>query len=202
MKSQLPPPAPGVVVTAGGGKRARPLPLQIGARVAILGHKHLKCAAHGFVQWIDGAYIMVRPDDAAVVPAAPTAHCLELYPNELKVVAVYSHDTFSPGSVVRIKDFQWGKLRPRTYGIVVGVEASRLLLQPVGSPAAALISVAPPAVDLEWAAATSDEARRRHQAMLNVLAAESELADALASVRAAEKRLAEAISAAGQSGSS
>ena len=71
-----------------------PLPLRAGARVAILQHKHLKCAAHGFVQFINGAYISVRAEDVEPVESDACERTFELYPNELRVVALYQHDQF------------------------------------------------------------------------------------------------------------
>ena len=125
------------------------LSLQVGAKVAILQHKHLKCAAHGFVQFINGAYISVRAEDVEPVESDACEHTFELYPNELQVVANYQHQRFKLGAVVRIKQIEWLNVAPKTHGIVIGVEAERLLIQPVGAHKSAIISLRPEALELE-----------------------------------------------------
>ena len=117
--------------------------LEVGAKVAILGYKHLRCAKTGFVQSIDGAYNYVRPEGPAVSPTDPTAGAFELYPNEIEVLAVYRHDAFTPGTIVRITGLDWGKAKPKSHGIVCGVEESRVIVQPIGARKGAVISVLP-----------------------------------------------------------
>jgi hypothetical protein len=125
------------------------LSLQVGAKVAILQHKHLKCAAHGFVQFINGAYISVRAEDVEPVESDACEHTFELYPNELRVVANYQHQRFKLGAVVRIKQIEWLNVAPKTHGVVIGVEAERILIQPVGAHKSAIISLRPEALELE-----------------------------------------------------
>ncbi len=126
------------VLTAPKEKR-----LEVGAKVQILQHKHLKCASTGHVQSINGAYIYVRPDDSPVSALNPAEGAFELYPNELRVLATYRHKDFIPGTVVRIKNLDWGHTRPKSHGIVCGVEAQRIIVQPVGARKGALISLPP-----------------------------------------------------------
>lgn len=126
-----------------------PLSLQVGAKVAILQHKHLKCAAHGFVQFINGAYISVRPENIEPVESDACERTFELYPNEIKILATYQHEHFKPGTVVRIKELNWLNVRPKTHGIVIGVEAERILLQPVGAHKGAIISLRPEVLQVE-----------------------------------------------------
>ncbi|CAN5579680.1 hypothetical protein BH11CYA1_BH11CYA1_48990 [soil metagenome] len=134
-----------VAAPSGGNPRA----LKVGAKVAILQHKHLKCAAHGFVQFINGAYISVRAEDIEVVESDACERTFELYPNELRVVATYQHEQFKPGTVVRIKELSWLNVSPKTHGIVTGVEAERILVQPVGAHKGAIISLRPEALQVE-----------------------------------------------------
>lgn len=124
------------------------LSLQVGAKVAILQHKHLKCAAHGFVQFINGAYISVRAEDVEPVESDACEHTFELYPNELRVVANYQHQRFKLGAVVRIKQIDWLNVTPKTHGVVIGVEAERILIEPVGAHKSAIISLRPEALEL------------------------------------------------------
>ena len=126
-----------------------PLPLQVGAKVAILQHKQLKCAAHGFVQFINGAYISVRCEDIDPVESDACERTFELYPNELRVVALYQHEQFKPGAVVRIIKLNWLNVTPKTHGIVIGVEAERILLQPVGAHRGAIVSLHPEDIQVE-----------------------------------------------------
>jgi hypothetical protein len=123
--------------------------LEVGARVEILGYKHLRCARTGHVLSISGAYNYVRPDDAPVTTFGPDDRVYELYPNELKVLANYRHKDITLGAVVRIKDLDWGKTKARSHGIVCGVEATRIILQPIGARKGAIIAVAPEALQLE-----------------------------------------------------
>jgi hypothetical protein len=123
--------------------------LEVGARVEILGYKHLRCARTGHVLSIDGAYNYVRPDDAPVTTSGPDHRTYELYPNELKVLANYRHKDFALGAVVRIKHLDWGKNKARSHGIVCGVEATRIILQPIGARKGAFVAVAPEALQLE-----------------------------------------------------
>jgi hypothetical protein len=118
---------------------ARQRRLEVGARVEILQHKHLRCARTGHVQSINGAYIQVRPDDQPVVASNPTEAVFELYPNELRVLAVYRHQLFQPGVVVRIKNLNWGTHKPKSNGIV----------QPVGARKGAIVSLVPEDLVLE-----------------------------------------------------
>lgn len=124
------------------------LSLQVGAKVAILQHKHLKCAAHGFVQFINGAYISVRAEDVEPVESDACERTFELYPNELRVVANYQHQRFKLGAVVRIKEIEWLNVTPKTHGVVIGVEAERILIEPVGAHKSAIISLRPEALEL------------------------------------------------------
>ncbi len=124
------------------------LSLQVGAKVAILQHKHLKCAAHGFVQFINGAYISVRAEDVEPVESDACERTFELYPNELRVVANYQHQSFKLGAVVRIKEIEWLNVTPKTHGVVIGVEAERILIEPVGAHKSAIISLRPEALEL------------------------------------------------------
>jgi hypothetical protein len=117
--------------------------LELGAKVAILQHKHLKCAATGHIQAINGAYNYVRPDNMPVSAIDPTHGAFELYPNEIRILAVYRHDDFKRGTVVRIKNLDWGKVRPKSHGLVCGIEATRILVQPIGARKGALISLPP-----------------------------------------------------------
>jgi len=136
------------------------LSLQVGAKVAILQHKHLKCAAHGFVQFINGAYISVRAEDVEPVESDACEQTFELYPNELRVVANYQHQRFKLGAVVRIKQIEWLNVAPKTHGVVVGVEAERILIEPVGAHKSAIISLRPEAIELE-----SNESKQSAQAL-------------------------------------
>lgn len=136
------------------------LSLQVGAKVAILQHKHLKCSAHGFVQFINGAYISVRAEDVEPVESDACEQTFELYPNELQVVANYLHPRFKPGAVVRIKQIAWLNVTPKTHGVVIGVEAERILIQPVGAHKSAIISLRPEAIELE-----SNEGKQSAQAL-------------------------------------
>ena len=124
------------------------LSLQVGAKVAILQHKHLKCAAHGFVQFINGAYISVRAEDVEPVESDACERTFELYPNELRVVANYQHQRFKLGAIVRIKEIEWLNVAPKTHGVVIGVEAERILIEPVGAHKSAIISLRPEALEL------------------------------------------------------
>lgn len=125
------------------------LPLQVGAKVAILQHKHLKCSPHGYVQFINGAYISVRAEDVEPVESDACERTFELYPNELRVVAIYQHEHFKPGTVARIIKLNWLNVAPKTHGIVIGVEAERILLQPVGAHKSAIVSVRPEDLNVE-----------------------------------------------------
>lgn len=125
------------------------LPLQVGAKVAILQHKHLKCSPHGYLQFINGAYISVRAEDIEPVESDACERTFELYPNELRVVAIYQHEHFKPGTVARIIKLNWLNVAPKTHGIVIGVEAERILLQPVGAHKGAIISLRPEDLKVE-----------------------------------------------------
>lgn len=125
------------------------LPLQVGAKVAILQHKHLKCPPHGYVQFINGAYISVRAEDIEPVESDACERTFELYPNELRVVALYQHEQFKPGTVARIIKLNWLNVAPKTHGIVIGVEAERILLQPVGAHKGAIVSLRPEDLQVE-----------------------------------------------------
>lgn len=129
-------------------KNSRPR-LQIGARVEILQFKHLRCARYGFVQFINGAYISVRPEDREPVESDACERTIELYPNELKLVAIYSHPEFRPGAVVRIKKLDWLNVDAKCHGIVTGVEAERILVRPIGSHDSAIASIVPDDLALE-----------------------------------------------------
>jgi len=129
------------------GKNHRPM--CVGARVAILQSKHLKCAEHGFVQYIDGAYIYVRPENAAPVESDACEQAFELYSGELKFIAAYQHPRFAPGVIVRIKELEWRNVKAKTHGIVIGVEAERILVQPLGAHKGAIVSVLPASLEVE-----------------------------------------------------
>ncbi len=148
------------------------LSLQVGAKVAILQHKHLKCAAHGYVQFINGAYISVRAEDVEPVESDACERTFELYPNELRVVANYQHPRFQFGAVVRIKQIEWLNVAPKTHGVVIGVEAERILIQPVGAHKSAIISLRPEALELEANECNqSAQAVAQQSSILAVLAA-------------------------------
>lgn len=135
----------GIVVLSSPNHRR----LEVGAKVAILQYKHLKCAKTGFVQSINGGYNYVRPEGLPVSSLDPTAGVFELYPNEIRVLAVYRHDAFKPGIVVRIKNLDWGKVKPKSHGIVCGVEETRIILQPIGARKGAVISLPPQDLQVE-----------------------------------------------------
>ncbi|MBP9093973.1 hypothetical protein KBI23_23325 [bacterium] len=135
-------------LAAATGKKGN-LPLQVGAKVAILQHKHLKCSPHGYVQFINGSYISVRAEDIEPVESDACERTFELYPNELRVVAIYQHEHFQPGTVARIIKLNWLNVAPKTHGIVIGVEAERILLQPVGAHKGAIVSVRPEDLNVE-----------------------------------------------------
>lgn len=157
-------------IPAPAGTKNR-LPLQIGSKVAILQHKHLKCAAHGFVQFINGAYISVRAEDVEPTESDACERTFELYPNELRVVANYQHEQFKVGTVVRIIAIDWLNVSPKTHGIVVGVEAERVLVQPVGAHKGAIISLRPQAMQVESNQNHSPQAVALQTSVLAVLAA-------------------------------
>ncbi len=125
------------------------LPLQVGSKVAILQHKHLKCSPHGYVQFINGAYISVRVEDIEPVESDVCENTFEFYPNELQVLANYQHPQFKPGTVVRIIKINWLNVAPKTHGIVIGVEAERILLQPIGAHPGAIVSLRPEDIQVE-----------------------------------------------------
>jgi hypothetical protein len=119
-------------VLPGRGTSER-LSLEIGARVEILQHKVLKCSRYGFVRQIDGAYNYVQPESLSDGSPAPEECIFELYPNELKVVAVYRHPDFFEGARVKIvAPLNWGRRKPREFAHVLGVSATQVLIQPVG----------------------------------------------------------------------
>jgi hypothetical protein len=123
--------------------------LEVGARVAILQYKHLKCARAGFVQSINGGYNYVRPEGLPVTATDPAAGAFELYPNEIRVLAVYRHPDFKPGTIVRIKNLEWGQVKPKSHGIVCGVEKTRIIVQPMGARKGGLISLPPQDLQVE-----------------------------------------------------
>jgi hypothetical protein len=123
--------------------------LEVGARVEILQHKHLRCARFGFIQFINGAYISVRPEDQPPVESDACERTFECYPNELKLIATYSHPDFKPGAVVRIKKLDWRNVEAKCHGIVTGVEAERILVRPIGSHDSAIASISPDDLVLE-----------------------------------------------------
>jgi hypothetical protein len=107
--------------------------LEIGARVEILQHKVLKCSRFGFVLNIDGAYNSVQPEFVSDGSAAPEDCVFELYPNELRVVTVYRHVEFVAGARVRIvAPLNWGRRKPREFAKVLGVSATKIMIQPIG----------------------------------------------------------------------
>jgi hypothetical protein len=116
-----------------GGEQSKSLSLEIGARVEILQHKVLRCSQFGFVRQIDGAYNYVLPEALQNGEPAPEDCIFELYPNELRVVAVYRHPDFSAGTRVRIvAPLNWGRRKPREFAHVLGVSATQVLIQPIG----------------------------------------------------------------------
>ncbi len=137
------------ITTAAETDSKNRLPLQVGSRVVILQHKHLKCSKHGFVQYINGGYIHVRPESQPPNESDACERTFELYHGELKVLANYVHSTLVPGAVVRIKQLNWRTFKAKTHGIVTGVEAERILVQPVGAHRGAIISVLPENLQLE-----------------------------------------------------
>jgi len=143
---------------------ANRLPLEVGARVVIRQHKHLKCARHGTIQYIDGGYISVLPDATGEDEGAGShagshvgshagslagsssnfplsLRCFELYDSEIKVIAVFRHKQFLPGSIIKINDFDWGRTMRRTYGVVLGIAQSGLIVQPIGASKGKTISL-------------------------------------------------------------
>ncbi len=122
--------------------------LQVGAKVAILQHQHLNCAAFGFVQHIDGSYISVRPEDVEPDESDALEGTIELYPSELKVVAVYKHESLKQGVVVRIHAIAKHS-NTATHGIVAGVEAERVIVRLLGNEDRKFASLLPETLAVE-----------------------------------------------------
>ena len=123
-------------------RRADRLPLEVGASVEILQHKNLNCSRFGSIRYIDGGYIYVLPDSEEAASDGSLNRCYELYECEIKVVAVYRHQQFFPGTLVKITGVNWGRRKPRPLGTVLGVESKGLIVQAVGAKKGATIFVA------------------------------------------------------------
>jgi len=102
------------------------LPVEIGCRVRVQNGSQ---KGTGTLERVDGGYNYIRYGDNP-------DNILELYPNEFRVVAVYRHPDFIPGTIVRFADAEkiaWGKVKRTTHGVVLGVASTKIVVQPMGS---------------------------------------------------------------------
>lgn len=92
--------------------------------------KGVKPQQHGFIESINGGYVYVRP-----FRWPRNLLTFELYHSEFDVIERYENKRFQYRQRVRFlhpEKLDWGKAKPRQFGIVVGAKGKQLIVRPLG----------------------------------------------------------------------